>query len=644
MERDNDRARTFTRRAFIVGALQAGFLGLLSGRLAWLQIAQGQRYRVLAENNRINLRMLLPSRGLIVDRNDVAMAVNTQNFRVMVVPEQTQNLETAISRVQKLIPVSQRDIQRVLKQAEKAPAFMPLEIRDSLEWQEVAKIEVNLPDLPGVSIDEGEIRHYPYGGSAVHLVGYVGAVSKADMTADPVMSLPDLKIGKTGLEKTYDLKLRGTAGSAEVEVNVLGREVRELNRAPGRPGSRVRLSIDADLQRYVHERLGKEQSASAVVMDALTGAVYALASWPGFDPNSFTHGIPADMWEELLANPGLPLNNKAVAGQYPPGSTFKMVTAMAALEAGVITRDTGFFCPGHYDLGKERFHCWKKGGHGRVDVTKALTESCDVFFYNIARDLGVDRLADCARKLGFGEKLNIELSEERPGLMPNRAWKKAQMGDTWHPGESIIASIGQGYILATPLQLAVMTARLVNGGKKVSPWLTYDIDGVPVRAPQDDNISLGFRQKNMDIILEGMRRVVNMPGGTAYGSRMPEEQFQMGGKTGTAQVKRISRQDRIEGVQNQDLPWKYRHHALFVGYAPVSSPRYVCSVVVEHGVGGALTAAPMAKDILMLVQQRDPASKQPVPAVLPEGSSDKAAEGREPETKAPETGAKLKKP
>lgn len=615
MERDNDRSLSFTRRAIVIGALQGTFLTVLGGRLAWLQMAEGQRYSSMAEANRVNVKLLAPARGLIVDRNGVPIAVNNQNFRVQVIPEQTRDLEQALYGLQKLIALSDNEIQAVLSQAKKSPKFAPLEIRDNLSWEEVATVEVNLPDLPGLSIDVGEIRFYPMGLATAHLVGYVGSVNKGDLTEkDPLLKIPGFRIGKTSLEKTYDKALRGTAGAAEIEVNVNGREVRELKRNPGIPGQDLVLTIDAELQKYVQDRLSQTKSASAVIMDAHTGAVYAMASTPSFDPNIFTRGLTPEKWEELLSQEAHPLNNKAVGGLYPPGSTFKMVTGMAALELGIINRNTTFFCPGHYEFGDTRFHCWKAGGHGYVNVVEALSQSCDTFFYNVATDIGIDRLADMAKKFGFGQTFDIELPEERPGLMPTKDWKRAHMGKTWQPGESIVASIGQGYTQATPLQLAVMTARLVNGGVAVKPWLAGFMGEHVVR---DTNWpKLNVKKQNLDLMIQGMIRVVNAPKGTALGSRIAEEGMEMGGKTGTAQVKRITADERARGVKNENLPWHLRHHALFVCFAPVDKPRYACAVVVEHGVGGSSAAAPIGKDLMIMAQQRDPASR---PMFHPEG-------------------------
>ncbi|MCB9988608.1 MAG: penicillin-binding protein 2 [Rhodospirillales bacterium] len=623
--RDEGRIRTFTRRAVIVGAAQGGILALLGGRLAWLQLVQGKRYKMMSDKNRINVKMLTPSRGLIVDRHGTPLAVNGQNFRVLVVPEQTGDLEQALTKLQELVPLTQKDIRKVLKTAEKSASFVPLEVKDNLVWEEVARIEVNLPDLPGLAIDVGELREYPLGEATAHLVGYVGAVSKGDLEEDdPVLTLPGFKIGKTGIEKSFDHALRGTAGTAEVEVNVVGREVRELNRIDGRPGDMIRLTIDAGLQQYAQERLEQEKSASAIVMDVHNGAVYALASAPAFDPNLFTKGIPAEKWEELLADTGLPLNNKAVAGQYPPGSTFKMVTLLAALEEGKVSRNKSVYCAGHYDYGGDRFHCWKRSGHGRVDMIDALAESCDIFFYELATEIGIDALAEYAHKLGLGEKLGIELEEERAGLMPDKNWKMGYFGEVWRPGETIVASIGQGYIQSTPLQLAVMTARLVNGGKAVRPWVTGLIGDRPYIDENREWPSLGFKTYHLNLVRQGMDRVVNNSKGTAFKARIEKSAMRMGGKTGTAQVRRITQSQRAEGItRNEDLPWKYRDHALFVGYAPVSDPRYVTAVVVEHGGSGSAAAAPIARDLLTKAQEMNPAAtslrmnKSPGPSDVP---------------------------
>lgn len=621
LEKESDRALSFSRRAFVLGAFQAGFLAVLGGRLAWLQMVEGSRYKTLAESNRINLKMMAPARGQIVDRFGVPFAVNNQNFRVIVIPEQTDDLEKSLRHLQTLIKIDDATLEKVIKLAKKSPSYTPIEVIDDLEWEQVATVEVNIPELPGMSIDVGEVRHYPFGDAAAHIIGYVGTASKQDQERDkdPLLTLPDFQVGKIALEKTMDPHLRGKAGSSEVEVNVVGREVRELHNLKSHEGSRIVLSIDAELQRFAQQRLSTERSASAVVMDVHSGEVYALASYPAFDPNYFTGGISHERYEELRTDITFPLANKAVAGQYPPGSTFKMVTALAALEAGIITESTSVSCPGHYDFGNGRFHCWKHGGHGIVNVVSAISESCDTFFYKISTDVGIKRIAAMARRLGLGDKFGMELQEERAGLVPDEEWKKKRHGESWHPGETVIASIGQGYMLTTPMQLAVMTARIVNGGKAVKPWIVGSIDDQPVK--HEEWAELDLNPKHVEIVMRGMSRVVNDQRGTGYGARITEPGMEMGGKSGTAQVKRITRQERSAGVKNEDLPWQFRHHALFVGYAPVGNPRYACSVVVEHGVGGSKAAAPIVRDLLLMAQQRTPVSKSP--ALYPESQKEK---------------------
>ncbi len=610
MKKDEERRKkSFTRRALFVGALQGTILGVLGGRLAWLQLAQGQRYKTLADNNRINVKMLAPSRGRILDRAGVPLAINDQNFRVIIIPEQTGNLETALSRLQKLVELSQNDIRRVLTQARRNPAFVPLEVRDNLKWEDVSKIEVNLPDLPGVSIDVGQIRTYPYNDVTAHLVGYVGAVSRADLdSGDPMMRLPGLRVGRTGAERAFETLLRGKSGTAQVEVNAVGREVRELRRQPPHEGADINLTVDADLQIYTQQRLATERCASAVIMDVHKGTVYALASHPGFDPNLFTRGLPAEQWEKMSSDPGLPLNNRAVGGQYPPGSTFKMITLLAALEEGLVNRNTRYFCPGHYDFGDDRFHCWRRGGHGHVNAITALSESCDVYYYKLATEIGINKLAAYATMFGLGHRLGVELDEERPGLMPTREWKRGHIGQAWQPGETIVASIGQGYILSTPLQLATMTARLVNGGYAVTPHLLAAAGGQKTVHPETFP-KIPVKSAHLDIVMQGMNETVLGRRGTAYGSRIETESMGMGGKTGTSQVRRITRQQREEGYRGEDLPWNHRHHALFVGYAPYQNPRYSCAVVVEHGGSGSAAAAPIVRDLLTRAQEIDPASQ-----------------------------------
>ncbi|MAI62536.1 MAG: penicillin-binding protein 2 [Micavibrio sp. TMED27] len=602
---EQDHGKLISRRAIIMGTMQTAALGVLGGRLAWLQVAQGSKYRTLSDKNRINVKMLAPSRGTIVDRYGVPLAVNGRNFRVLIVPEQVKDIESVLRALQSHIDLQESDIRSVLKEAKRNAKFVPIEVKDDLSWDEVAKIEVNLPDLPGLSTDVGQRRTYPFADATAHVVGYVGAVNEREIDQDPLLSLPGFRIGKTGIEKKFDKELRGEKGTAQVEVNVVGREVRELDVRDSHSGERLILTLDGELQRFTQTRLAQERSASAVIMDAHTGAVYTLASSPAFDPNLFISGMPFDIWEQLRTDAAHPLVNKAIAGQYPPASTFKMVVALAGLRAGLVNSNRTSFCGGHFQYGKDKFHCWKKHGHGRVDVMQAIQHSCDVFFYELAVELGIEKIAREARLFGLGDKLGFELTEESPGLVPDKEWKLGYNGRKWQVGETIVTSIGQGSLLATPLQMAVMTARMVNGGYAVKPWITSN--GL---APNSKMVGkwpkMDVKQSHIEMVLKGMEDVVNDRGGTAYASRIVDEELAFAGKTGTGQVQRITMAQRKAGVKNEDLDWKQRHHALFVGYAPYKNPRYVCSVVVEHGVGGSKAAAPIAKEILLEAQRRAP--------------------------------------
>lgn len=606
MFHDDYSDKIFTRRAFFIGAVQLLGIMILGGRLAWLQIAQKNRYKTLSDKNRISIKILAPSRGKILDRFGVPLAVNTQNYQALIIPEQVSDIENSLQKLSKIIELDDKQISRIIKKTKKGAKFIPVKVKENLSWEEVAKIEVNLPDLPGISINRGEIRSYPFNESTAHIIGYVRSPSEKDLEEkDPVLRLPGFKIGKTGIERVHDGTLRGQAGASEVEVNVIGREIRELKQKPPILGERIELTIDGELQRFTQEALSIHKSASAVIMDVETGAIYTLASNPSFDPNMFVRGLSNEEWSEIRDNPLRPQNNKAISGQYPPGSTFKMITILAGLKAGIINERTKVKCPGHYEYANHKFHCWKKWGHGTMDLKSALEQSCDVYFYKMATEVGIEKIAEMARAFGLGEKLDIGLMEETAGLMPDKAWKKRAIGGRWEHGETIVASIGQGYIQTTPLQLAVMTARMVNGGYAVKPRLIEKIGTMSFEQTQWE--SLKIPERHLDLVLNGMERVVNSEKGTAKASKIEVSGMEMGGKTGTSQVRNISKEQRRLGIKNEDLPYEQRHHALFVGYAPMKKPKYVCAVVVEHGVSGSGAAAPLAKILLEETQKRNPA-------------------------------------
>ncbi len=619
MQRENNRSKLLTRRAILLAGSQVALLGALAGRMYYLQVLQAGRFGTLANENRINIRLVAPPRGRIVDRFGVALADNRPTYRVVLVAEQAGDIESTLNAVATLIPVSDIDRRRVMRDVKRKHSFVPVMIRENLTWEEMARIEVNTLELPGVSIEQGLIRHYPFGDIASHVLGYVAAVSEKELEGDdPLLELPDFRIGKNGIEKAYDLELRGSAGTSQVEVNAFGRVVRELAREDGIAGQDIVLTLDMALQDFAARRCAAEQSAACVVMDSWTGDVLALASSPGYDPSAFAAGLTPTQWKELVGDERHPLNNKAISGVYAPGSTFKPVVALAALEAGAMTPDTRVSCPGFFDLGNAKFHCWKKGGHGVMNMRDAIKHSCDVYFYETARRLGIDKIAAMAKRFGLGEILGIDIPGEKAALMPTTTWKFGATGIKWQPGDTISAGIGQGYVTATPLQLATYAARLATG-RAVVPRLTREAgvmtaDIITEHLPEFSAIPIP--QKDRSLVLDGMYAVVNEQGGTAYAARITDAGMQMGGKSGTSQVAHISQAEREHGVKKaKDLPWDRRDHALFISFAPVSAPRYVCAVIVEHGGveggGGSAVAAPICRDVLREAQKRDPARHLP---------------------------------
>lgn len=599
--RESDEvARKLTRRALFLGGCQAAFAAVLAGRLHYLQVDQADQFKLLAEENRISTRLVPPVRGQIFARNGALIAGNEQNYRVTITREGAGDVEAVLRRLAVGVPLTEEDIERTLREVRRRSPFVPHIVAERLTWEQLSWISVNSPALRGITPEVGMSRVYPLDEDFAHSVGYVGPVSEADLAKhdppDPVLQIPKFQIGKRGSEDFLEDVLRGKAGSRRIEVNAAGRVMRELDRREGQEGSDIILSIDAALQNYARVRLGAE-SASAVVMDVQTGDLVALASAPSFDPNLFVRGISHSDFKVLNENEYRPQFPKAVQGAYPPGSTYKMVTALAALEAGVITPETTVYCPGHYDASGTRFHCWKRGGHGHVALIDSLAESCDVYYYDIAQRVGIDGISEMARKLGIGVRHELPTTGVSEGLAPTRAWKRERQNAEWRIGDTINASIGQGYVLATPMQLAVMTARLASG-KMVSPRLVHSIGGV--EQPIAEAEPLGLNPANVRVVLRGMHAVMNARNGTARSSRIDDGYAVMAGKTGTSQVRRITEDERRRGVtRNEQLPWNRRDHALFVGYAPFDAPRYAVSVIVEHGGGGGTAAAPAARDILL---------------------------------------------
>ncbi len=595
-----DSARMINRRALMLGGAMTAMVAALGVRMRYLQVDQADEFKLLAEENRINIRLIPPERGLIYDRNGKLIADNEQNYRVVITREAAGDAGLVLRRLAGLVPMTPEELDSAIKEVETLRAFVPVTVAERLSWEDFSKVALNAPALPGVVPEVGLSRQYPLDQDFAHVVGYVGPVSEKDLEAlespDPLLKIPKFQIGKIGVEKWMEDTLRGSAGTKRIEVNSAGRVMRELERQDGQPGADIRLTIDADVQNFAQARLGNE-SAAAVVMDVTNRDIICIASAPSFDPNLFVRGISHDDYNLLTENDHRPLANKSVSGAYPPGSTFKMVTALAALEAGVITAETRISCPGYIEFGGRRFHCWKRAGHGTVNLSRSLTESCDVYYYEIAQKVGIDKIAEMGRKLGLGQRLDLPMSAITEGSMPDKAWKQERHKAEWRIGDTINASIGQGYVLTSPLQLAVMTARIASG-RAVQPRLVRMINDQEVPVP--DAAPLGLTPDMLLAVQKGMNDVVNSERGTAKSSRIVDATMTLAGKTGTSQVRNISTAERASGViSNDDLPWNRRDHALFVGFAPYENPRYAVSVVVEHGGGGSTAAAPIARDIIL---------------------------------------------
>jgi penicillin-binding protein 2 len=593
-------AKIISRRGLLLGGAQAVFIGILGIRMRFLQVEEADQFRLLAEENRINIRLLPPVRGQIFDRNGAIIAENEPSYRITIVREDAGNIETVLDKLSQLVELNPDAMSRALAEIKRSARFLPVTILDRVTWADISRVAVNAPALPGITPEVGLSRRYPMGNIFAHVAGYVGPVSSRDLERiadpEPILKIPRFQIGKVGIEAEFETLLRGRTGTKRVEVNSLGRMMRELDRQEGEAGVNLQLTVNAQLQDYVQARLG-EQSASAVVIDCRTGDLLAIASTPSYDPNKFVRRISVKDFSSLRNDIRRPLASKTVQDAYPPGSVFKMLTALAGLDAGLITEDTTVFCPGHLEVSGRRFHCWKRSGHGTVNLESSLRESCDVFYYELALKVGIEKIAEIARRFGLGTAHDIPMSRVASGLTPDKDWKRKNRGADWVIGDTVNAAIGQGYVLTSPLQLAVMAARLASG-QSVVPRLIKKIDGVEQGMRLDD--PLGLQEKHLNLVRKAMYEVSNNRRGTAYKSRVIDKKFRLAGKTGTSQVRNITEAERERGVtKNINLPWNRRDHALFVNFAPFDAPEIAVAVVVEHGGGGSKIAAPIARDITL---------------------------------------------
>jgi len=603
--------KLLSRRTFLLGLGKGVLFTTIFFRLAYLQLFKSEQFKVLAEKNRISLRLITPVRGSIVDRNDTLLALNKNSYNLLI--EGTKNISEineAIEKISRIIYLSETEIKNIFYSfLNKKKPDLPIFLKKNLKWNELSSLNVNLISLPNVFIEQGTKRVYPFNNLAAHVIGYIASPDKSDINKDPVLQIMNADIGRSGIEQSFEKELKGFPGTRYLEVNALGREIREVSKEESVRGSNIKLTIDINLQKYVNYLL-KGKSGSVIVIDVNSGELLAVESSPNFDPNLFTTSISQEEWDKLINNPMAPLVNKSISGEYSPGSTFKLIVLYSALINKIIKPNGAIKCSSKTTYGDRDFYCWchkKKTGcwaarnHTRkVGTELAIAQSCDSFFYELAKRVGIESIVETARNFGLGSKSGINLNGEKDGLVPNKSWKKKEYQQSWKVGETMITGVGQGFLTATPMQLAVMTAMFANNGKKIFPSIYKNLS----QANSNDNevftTQTLYQKKLFSLIKKGMFSAVNKPFGTAYGSRTTQPIF--AGKTGTVQVRTISVKERELGIiPNKELPIEQRDHALFVGFAPFIDPKIAVSVVIEHGGSGSRIAAPIAKNIFKKV-------------------------------------------
>ena len=602
------KLNSINRRMFITGSLKFFIMVGLVSRLFFLQVKENKKYLTLSDKNRIREWKLAPVRGEFHDYFGNIVAGNFEAYQLHVIPEQVEDFRYVIYRLKDLLELSDREFRKVIKRKNEIKPWETLIVSDNLSWKKFSKINNHLFDLNGVKPVISISRNYPYKENFTHLIGYVSQANESDIENTEVIKknfVPGLKVGKVGLEKSFEEKLIGSNDIERYEVNAYGRRISQLEFQKGKKGKTLRLTIDTEVQKLANELL-KDQAGSINVMDIYTGDIIAMHSSPSFDPNLFVFGISKDDWQLIRNDPMKPLVNKTLQGNYSPGSTIKPIVALSALENGIINTNFTIQCRGHkhpLELYGQTYHCWKKQGHGYMNLRNAMKQSCDIYFYEVARKLGVDKLSETAKKFGLGKEVFGNLfSIEKKGLIPNTQWKKNALGQGWLLGETIITGIGQGYIQTTPIQLCLMTAQIGNGGYKIYPKII--VDDINNEAPIDKFTKLISNSKNIKIVQDAMFASTNEVRGTSYKSRINDLKYQFAGKTGTAQVKKITEKDRELDLKTFEIPYEERDHALYVAYGPYKNPRYALSVIVEHGGSGSATAAPMAKKLFKLIIDR----------------------------------------
>ena len=618
------KSKLISRRMFILAAAKTVVMTGIIGRLVFLQINERTKYKTLSDKNRFREWKLAPERGVIKDFFNKEIASNEQVYQVHLIPENSKDIERLFVRLRTILNISNKKLFYLKKIIKKQKPWEPIIVSDNITWSEFSKLNLFLHELDGVKPVVSVARMYPDNSSA-HILGYVSQVSAKDLKNKKYLKelhVPGMSIGKTGLERKLDQQIIGKIGFQRYEVNAFGKRVKQIQINQGTAGKSFKTTLDFEVQKFSSELI-KDRAAAVCVMDVFNGEIVSLVSSPTFEPNQFVHGLDKKYWEQLINNKMRPLTNKALAGLYPPGSTIKTLVALSALENGIIKPLDTFSCKGKIELYGEKFHCWEKDGHGIVNLRKAIQRSCDVYFYEVARKLGVDRLSETATKFGLGKKVLDGFIEERQGVVPNTRWKKKYIGQNWYLGETLHSGIGQGYFQSTPLQLCLMTAQIANGGFKIKPKILFDEKSDNLKDylnyknenPNDKTISdflvkrfnlkpLFKNQEHINLVKDAMFASSNEPGGTSYRHRWNDKNFAFAGKTGSSQVKRFTEEQREAEVKQESLPYKDRDHALFVAYAPYKDPKYAISVLVEHGGSGGKTAAPIAKKIIKKVLER----------------------------------------
>ena len=584
----------FNRRTFILFLLKLSLFSAVGWRLYNIQILDSSKYKTMSKKNQIDLEIIFPVRGKIFDRNRVLIAKNEKVYDVYLIPENTKSINNTLNALSQFIDIDFAKRRKVIELSTQVKKFEKIKIFENISWSVLEKIETNKYNLQGVFIAEDYLRVYPYKDNFSHLLGYISKPNQQELALPFISKMPNLDIGKEGLEKSFNPRLVGKAGQREIEVNSNGRIIREISKVDSIKGEEISLSIDLRIQQYAINLLKSHRAGSINVINIKNGEILCMASTPTYDPNKIIQKPNKEYWESILANTLSPLTNRSIQGLYSPCSTFKMIVAIAALKYGIINTETTHSCTGKIGFGNRLYHCWKTNGHGKMNVTDAIKQSCDVFFYEISKKLGIDKIAEVAKDFGLGQSYDISMPNQKTGIVPNKKWKKEKIGESWYAGETLISAIGQGFVLTNPFQLVVMTSIIASDGKMIEPTI---IKGNRVNFKTNEKYF-----KEIKIIKKAMFKVVNENKGTAFKSRLEDIKF--AGKTGTSQVRRISLSEReSDDFREKEQEWKNRDHALFVGYIPYDDPKYSISVIIEHGGSGASTAAPIAKQIFNYINE-----------------------------------------